>query len=153
MVASSLADRHKDSCFIELKSRVQGEKITTLRGKVNNTTKISVTDLVAGDIVFLEAGQKVPGDCIVIESADLVIDETPNDATDEDQLKSKGPYRSIQEYDDQGRQPETGDPFLRADSMVSRGSCKAVVCCVGERSSRGDKKAEIRDELNTDTRL
>lgn len=136
LVANSLSDWHKDNSFVYLKSKAQDEKLTTLRGKVNNTLNVNVWDLVVGDIVFLEAGQRVPADCIVIESADLVIDETPNDATDEVQLKTKAPFRSLN-YGDHRGQPETGDPFLRADSMVSRGSCKVVVCCVGEHSTRG----------------
>ena len=152
LIANSLSDLHKDNCFVELKSRVADEKMTTLRGKVNNTSNVNVWDLVVGDIIFMEEGQRVPADCVVIESADLVIDETPNDATDEVNLKTKAPFRSLN-YEDHRGQPEAGDPFLRADSMVSRGSCKAVVCCVGENSSRGRDGADQANELNQDTRL
>jgi len=152
LVANSLSDWHKDRSFVYLKSKVADEKLTTLRGKVNNTMFVNVWDLVAGDIVFLEAGQRVPADCIIIESADLVIDETPDDATDEIAKKSKSAFRSLN-YGDHRAQPETGDPFLRADSMVSKGGAKAVVCCVGEHSSRGKYSADVSEELNQDTRL
>lgn len=152
LIANSASDWHKDNSFVKLRSMVQDEKSTVMRGKINATANVNVWDLVVGDIVFLEAGQRVPADCIVIESADLVIDETPNDATDEVQLKTKAPFRSLN-YEEHRGQPETGDPFLKADSMVSRGSCKVVVCCVGEHSSRGKYQADVSDELNQDTSL
>jgi len=72
----------------------------------------------------------------------LVVDETPDDATDDVQLKSKSAFL--------GR---GSDPFLKADTMVSRGSCKAVVCCVGEHSTRGKYQADVSDEINQNTNL
>lgn len=39
--------------------------------------EISAHDLVPGDIVEFEAGDKVPADCRLVESFDLVIDESP----------------------------------------------------------------------------
>ena len=116
---------------------VKDEKLTVIRGKLNATANINVWELVVGDIVFLETGQRVPADCIIIESADLVVDETPDDATDDVQLKSKSAFIG-----------GGSDPFLKADTMVSRGSCKAVVCCVGEHSTRGKYQADVKDELD-----
>lgn len=39
------------------------------------------------------------------------------------------------------------DPFLYCDSLVIRGKCEAVVCCVGTESTRGSKL----DKLDTNT--
>jgi magnesium-transporting ATPase (P-type) len=116
---------------------VKDEKLIVIRGKHNATKNISVWSIVVGDIVLLQTGQRVPADCIIIESSDLVVDETPDDATDDVLLKSKSAYL--------GR---GSDPFLRADTMINRGSCKAVVCCVGEHSSRGKYQADLSDEIN-----
>lgn len=137
LVVTSIADWHKDTRFVELRSMVKDEKLVVIRGKVNATSNISVWSLVVGDIIFLETGQRVPADCIIIESADLVVDETPDDATDDVLLKSKSAFL--------GR---GSDPFLKADTMVNRGSCKAVVCCVGEHSTRGKYQADVSDEIN-----
>lgn len=40
------------------------------------------------------------------------------------------------------------NPFLFADSYVLSGTCKAVICCVGENSTRGaeDTKYDTREE-------
>ena len=41
------------------------------------------------------------------------------------------------------------DPILLAGSIIKRGMCKAIVCCVGENSSRGIKEAKLDTEKNT----
>jgi P-type E1-E2 ATPase len=66
---------------------VNNDEVTVVRGKHHATQKVSVWDLVVGDIVLLETGQRVPADCVIIESSDLKIDESPND--DKTQEKSK----------------------------------------------------------------
>jgi len=38
-------------------------------------TEVPVEDIVPGDVVFLKAGDKIPADCIVLESKDLFVDE------------------------------------------------------------------------------
>lgn len=51
--------------------------MTVIRGKFGRTETISVWNLVVGDIVFLETGARIPADCIVIDSAELRV-EQPN---------------------------------------------------------------------------
>ena len=41
------------------------------------------------------------------------------------------------------------DPFMKADSLVLMGSCKAVVCCVGENSSRDQQDSGLETPGNT----
>ena len=43
----------------------------------NRETEIKAHDLVPGDIVEFESGDKVPADCRLLEAFDLVIDESP----------------------------------------------------------------------------
>jgi len=40
-----------------------------------------------------------------------------------------------------------------ADSLVINGQCKAVVCCVGKYSTRGEYMKNIAEEINIDTPL
>jgi len=58
---------------------VKDENITVIRGKYNATHKVSVWTLVVGDIILLEMGQRIPADCIVINSVDLKVDDEPED--------------------------------------------------------------------------
>jgi magnesium-transporting ATPase (P-type) len=43
-----------------------------------------VSDLVVGDIIMIEAGMKVPADCIIISGMDITADEKLYHQQDED---------------------------------------------------------------------
>lgn len=58
-----------------------------------------------------------------------------------------GPTRS--EKSAVGAPGAVGDPFLLADCLLTRGQCKAVVCCVGKNSSRGDKQKKLETDVDT----
>lgn len=64
-------DYSKDTKFVELQSLNRKEELPVLRGKVGSTQTINVWKLLVGDIITLQPGDKVPADCIVIESANL----------------------------------------------------------------------------------
>lgn len=49
------------------------EMVPVLRGKFGATQSVSIWDLVAGDVVLLDTGSKIPADCLVIESSDLLV--------------------------------------------------------------------------------
>jgi Ca2+ transporting ATPase len=119
---------------------VKDENVTVIRGKYFATMSVNVWDLVVGDIVLLETGMRIPADCLIIDASDMKVDESPED--EEIQQKSKAAFS--------GR---SGDPFLKADSLVIRGSAKAVVCCVGENSTRGKFLPSMDDQINQITTL
>jgi magnesium-transporting ATPase (P-type) len=58
-----------------------------------------------------------------------------------------GPPRS--EKSAAGAPGAVQDPFLLAGCLLTRGQCKAVVCCVGKNSSRGDKQAKLETDVDT----
>jgi magnesium-transporting ATPase (P-type) len=68
----------------------------------------------------------------------------PNQGVDGNPLK-KQPYGGVG-YD------VDSDPFLHSGSMVTRGQCKALVCCVGKESSL-EKDSIQKLEINEDTPL
>jgi Ca2+-transporting ATPase len=55
---------------------IKEETVAVIRGKQGATSSISVWDLVVGDVILLETGSRIPADCLVIESSDLVVDES-----------------------------------------------------------------------------
>lgn len=139
MFTTSFADYMKDRQFVKLQSLVKNEDVTVIRGKYNATHKVSVWSLCVGDVILLETGQRVPADCIVINSVDLRVDEKPDD-------------ESIQQVQ-KGAHGAGEDPFLKSESLVIKGTCKALVASVGTNSSRGGKASSLSDQINTNTAL
>ena len=43
----------------------------------------------------------------------------------------------------------SGDPFLKAGTIIVEGSCKAVVCSVGKNSTRGIIDEKLSTDMNT----
>lgn len=69
--------------FMEKSAERAISSLVTLRApkakvlRDNREIEINAHDLVPGDIVEFEAGDKIPADCRLVESFDLVIDESP----------------------------------------------------------------------------
>jgi hypothetical protein len=51
------------------------ELVTVNRGKFGAFERISKWDLVVGDIIMVGPGERVGGDCLVVESSDFKVDE------------------------------------------------------------------------------
>ena len=74
-----------------------------------------------GDVILLDAGSRIPADCLVIESSDAQVDEGQHNPDIDDFGQQE-----------QKRKSRFEDPFLFADTLVVRGQIKALVCQVGE---------------------
>ena len=85
-----------------------------------------VTDLVVGDVIIVEAGMRVPADCVLVEGMDIVCDESMYP-----ELKESVEKRISLGVDHHRENP---DPFLLSRSLVKSGSGKAVVCAVGQQT-------------------
>jgi magnesium-transporting ATPase (P-type) len=48
--------------------------VTVYRGAFGTSTSILVRDLVVGDIVDINQGDRIPADCILLEEIGIVID-------------------------------------------------------------------------------
>jgi len=71
----------------------------------------------------------VPADCIVIESSDFTVDEN---------FYRRGDNRAVKKQAVTNENyRENPDPFLLSQTLVTNGSAKAVVVCVGANSRRG----------------
>ena len=51
------------------------ESVTVVRGKQGAMQQINIWDIVVGDVAILNAGDKVPADCIIISSNNLKVQE------------------------------------------------------------------------------
>jgi P-type Ca2+ transporter type 2C len=104
--------------------------VSVLRNGVTN--HVSVKELVVGDIVQLNAGDKIPADGVMILGSDVICDESA--LTGESEGRHKEHW-------------EAGDPFLLSGSTLSSGYCEMVVTAVGIQSRWG----KIKADLNTET--
>ncbi len=55
--------------------KVKEEKVAVIRGKYGITQSVSVYDIVIGDVLLLETGDRVPADCVLVEGTDVTVDE------------------------------------------------------------------------------
>ena len=132
-------DYIKDSRFVQLLQLLHDENMSVIRGKAFQTRSISVWDMVVGDVVLLENGSRVPADCLVIDSENVRFDEPDQDGEGADGAVSEGDART------------NDDVFVRAGSIVKSGNAKAIVCVVGEASTRGTNERKVN--LSSDTVL
>ena len=135
MIIITYADLIKDKRFVSLQALIKEETIPVIRGKFGATHSRSVWELVVGDVILLSAGDRVPADCLVLESSSLTVEQR---IQTEEEIDRKPVNKAVH-----------GDPFLFADSLVQRGTCKALVLCVGPISSRGPREEQINTDIDT----
>lgn len=68
VLIQSWNDWMKDYRFVQLTNLCRDDEVTVVRGKMGAMQKIDIWELVVGDVIMLDAGDKVPADCIIIES-------------------------------------------------------------------------------------
>ena len=95
------------------------EYVQVFRGRQSELQ--SVWQLVVGDLIKLQVGDKVPADCILLSDQKIWVNERQCSVGDKLTHTPK----------------DSNDPFLLANSYVSSGFCKALVVCVGSHSTRG----------------
>jgi Ca2+-transporting ATPase len=94
---------------------------------------------VVGDIVLLQAGDRVPADCLLIEEMDMSVDEKLY-YPDKHDLSVKQCY-----HGDNINHP---NPILLSGSLIMTGNGKAVVLAVGKNTLRETELT--KDQLKMD---
>jgi len=100
-----------------------------IRGHSGASTQIKSDQLVVGDIVVLEAGDRVPADCVLIEEMDMFVDQSEAQLGYNDQEDQNNAEKQCSDGKNHLDNP---DMILYADSLVMRGAGKAVVMAVGK---------------------
>lgn len=109
--------------------------MTVIRGKIGATERVSIWSIVVGDVINITEGQKIPADCLVIESVDLEVDEeyaSRMRANKEDEeidgvkvekqtLKFEGKRKAPYDAEHESSYNDNLSPFIKADSLVTRG--------------------------------
>ncbi|MDR0911980.1 MAG: cation-translocating P-type ATPase [Methanobrevibacter sp.] len=134
----------------KLKSLISSEAVVKREGELK---KVPARELTIGDIVAIEEGDKVPADIVLIESADLMIDESS--------LTGESlPVSKISDYDndfdianiDSSRDENVKNKIAYMESNVVNGRGLGIVKAIGMNSSIG-KIATMIQEADTETPL
>ena len=72
----TFCDWGKEKQFLRLQDEIMNESTTVLRGQYGTSQTIYSKDLVVGDIVLLNQGDRVPADCLLIEEMDMKVDQS-----------------------------------------------------------------------------
>jgi len=127
---SSGNDMLKEKQFLKLRKTVKDTEIPTIRGNDGTTQMVNVWELVVGDIILIETGNRVPGDCMLIEGCDITVDEAYYNDGKKTVVQKDAPLKGKMKEDNP-------DSFLLTDSIVLSGTGKAVVMCVGKATRKG----------------
>lgn len=104
--------------------------VTVQRGAYGTCVSIPIRDIVVGDVIDLQQGDRVPADCLLLEEMNLVVDQSMYNPRDGQVAKEESlQYEDFHEPDNHKEHP---DPFLFADSKILTGQGKAVVLAVGD---------------------
>ncbi|KAF8057240.1 ACA11 [Scenedesmus sp. PABB004] len=135
---SALNDYQKDLQFRKLNAQKDVIQVKAVRGGA--TALLNNSDVVVGDLLLLDTGDKVVADGVVVDSFGLVLDEA----------SLTGESDPIKKNDD--------DPWCRSGTQVSEGSGKILVTAVGEASewgktislvtSSGDEQTPLQEKLS-----
>lgn len=111
------------------------KKITIQVTRNDCRQKISIYDLLVGDIVHLAVGDQVPADGLFVSGFSLLINESS--------LTGESDPRTV----------TIKDPFLLSGTKVQNGSCKMVVTTVGMRTQWGKLMATLSEGGDDETPL
>ena len=146
-VISAKTEMASDSEYRKLKSGVKKEMCKVYRdGKV---VEIEIDDVVVGDLVLLQSGDKIPADGIMIDGA-LKVDNSSLNGESEECKKSahaQGEHVSVDEFATE----VTGDTFVDASSMfrgavVVDGAGVMKVMRVGMNTVMGEMAKDMADD-------
>ena len=141
---ASFFDYMKEKQYLKLHDEIKNEEVNVVRGQYGLSQPQKVDKIVVGDIILIEAGSRIPADCVLIDGMDITVDEAIYNE-DRECIVAKG----ISKGEDHHR--ENPDPFLLARSLVLSGSGRAVVCAVGKQTRYAQTFPE--EELAEDEEL
>lgn len=136
LISSDLARKN-----VQLQNELQACRVKVIRDGVK--IEIKSSECVVGDILFLKAGMEIPVDGYVLESSNLVCDESS--FTNEVELAEKAPVEFCikvrHKIKQEGRMnsasvKEIPSPVVLSGSTITEGEGMMVVACVGKHTAK-----------------
>ncbi|KAL4816231.1 hypothetical protein BDW67DRAFT_55649 [Aspergillus spinulosporus] len=144
VMVGSLNDYQKERAFVKLNKKKEDREVTVIRS--GKAVRISVHEVLVGDILHLEPGDLVPVDGIFIDGHNVKCDESS--ATGEsDQLKKTGGEQVMRLLEQGHTKQQDLDPFIISGSKVLEGVGTCLVTSVGVNSSYGKILMAMRQDM------
>ncbi|OJJ06514.1 hypothetical protein ASPVEDRAFT_45886 [Aspergillus versicolor CBS 583.65] len=144
VMVGSLNDYQKERAFVKLNKKKEDREVTVVRS--GKSLRISVHDILVGDILHLEPGDLVPVDGVYIDGHNVKCDESS--ATGEsDQLKKTGADQALRLLEQGHSKQQDMDPFIISGSKVLEGVGTCLVTSVGVNSSYGKILMAMRQDM------
>ncbi|KAJ0742347.1 putative P-type Ca(2+) transporter [Helianthus annuus] len=134
IVVSAVSNFRQEKQFDSLSKISNNIKTDVVRE--GRRQKISIFDIVVGDIVVLNVGDQIPADGLFIDGHSLLVDES-----------------SMTGESEQIEVNATGNPFLISGAKVADGHCRMLVLSVGMNTSWGKMMSSITGDNNEQTPL
>ncbi|KAH8808464.1 hypothetical protein F5884DRAFT_371831 [Xylogone sp. PMI_703] len=138
----SLNDYQKERQFVKLNKKKQDRDVNVTRS--GKTQKISVFDVLVGDVMHLEPGDMIPVDGIFIEGHNVKCDESQS--TGESDLLRKKPADEVFAAIENNEDLKKMDPFILSGAQVTEGVGTFLVTSTGVNSSYGKTLMSLRED-------
>lgn len=71
---SALCDWIKERQFLKIKDEINNAEVLVYRGGYGVVHAISVRDLVVGDVIDVQQGDRIPADCVLLDETNIAVD-------------------------------------------------------------------------------
>lgn len=143
---STFSEYSNEKAFAKLQAEADKIKCKVIRdGKVQET---SIDDVVVGDYILLQAGDKVPADGVMV-NGEIKVDQSALNGESEEATKTTP--NSELEY---GKEDDllSSDRVFRG-TIVTEGECIIKICKVGDNTVLGELAQEIQETTERETPL
>ncbi|KAK3311723.1 uncharacterized protein B0T15DRAFT_549457 [Chaetomium strumarium] len=143
VLVGALNDWQKERQFRRLNRKKEDRFVTVVRS--GRAARLSVHDVLVGDVMVVEQGDVIPVDGVLIEGHNVSCDESS--ATGESDVVKKMPADVVSQHFLQRDVNERKlDPFLLSGARVLDGVGKFLVTAVGPHSSLGRTMMALRND-------
>lgn len=142
VVVGSLNDYSKERQFAKLNKKKQDRNVKVMRA--GKTTEISVYDIMVGEVIYLEPGDLVPADGVLIEGFNVKCDESQT--TGESDIIRKRPADEVYAAIENGENLKKMDPLIQSGARIMEGVGTYMATSTGIYSSYGKTLMALNED-------
>ncbi|OQE08176.1 hypothetical protein PENFLA_c140G00681 [Penicillium flavigenum] len=135
-------DWQKERQFAKLNKKKEDRYVKVIRS--GKTMEVSIYDVVVGEVMYLELGDLIPADGIMIDGHDVKCDESS--VTGESELLRKTAGSEVYRADTQNEDLKKMDPFIMSGAKVEEGIGTFLVTAIGVHTAYGRTMMSLQNE-------